>query len=330
MRTSDLDAKIIRRLEQTLHTKIRIADSPSSEDHHGPLFVLPSKKVICIESPLNEREQALVQLILEQAGEGGVSREDEQGCSLARWLKAAREEEDLFFPEEVLQLDWNTRVPFLLVFEAELDEPGRAEIETLLEGYFDEQQAWIIPMDGREWVIFTPEVRLTEEEHSVDERDENLVQAAEGLAEAVVNEGGKKVRIVVHRAISSPQEVKNMWVHMLHSYRLGRKFHPDRTVYASWNLGLEQLLQSLDADVAETFLSRFPFPEMFLNEEMRKTIEMFFQMNLNISETARRLYIHRNTLLYRLDRFKQETGLDLRRFEDAVLAKMSMLLTRVQ
>jgi len=65
------------------------------------------------------------------------------------------------------------------------------------------------------------------------------------------------------------------------------------------------------------------------DEEIRTTLETFFALDCNVSETAKRLYIHRNTLLYRMDKFKQETGLDVRTFNDAVLVKLELLLYKV-
>ncbi|MNC73523.1 Purine catabolism regulatory protein [compost metagenome] len=66
-----------------------------------------------------------------------------------------------------------------------------------------------------------------------------------------------------------------------------------------------------------------------LDQEMLSTLENFFALDCNVSETAKKLYIHRNTLLYRLDKFKQETGKDVRTFNDAVLVKTALLLYKV-
>jgi sugar diacid utilization regulator len=325
MKLSQTEAKMIRKLEKALNTKI-VFQSPSSANQQGQVFVLPfTKQRFYFETPLNSREQALVQLFLDTWG--GEEKTEEH--SLASWLKAVREDEAAFLPPEVARLDWNMRVPFFIVFETALDEASRTEVEALLEGYFDRQQAWLAAIDNQEWLILAPQARLIGEDGESWETLDSLLQAAEGLAEAIQNEIGKKGIIFVHRAISSPEEVRSMWYHLLNSYQLAKTFHPGRTVHAAWNLGLEQLLENLDEKAAETFLSRFPSPEMFQDEEMRKTMEMFFRLNLNVSETARQLFIHRNTLLYRLERLKQETGLDLRQFEDAVLAKIALLLTMI-
>ena len=66
-------------------------------------------------------------------------------------------------------------------------------------------------------------------------------------------------------------------------------------------------------------------PEVF-NEEITTTIQKFFENNLNISETARQLYVHRNTLVYRLERLEKTIGLDIRRFDDAMTFKIAMMV----
>ncbi|SEN47501.1 PucR family transcriptional regulator [Lihuaxuella thermophila] len=319
MKLNQAEAKMISELEKALNTKI-LFHSPSSAVQQ--VFVLPfTKQRFTFATPLNPREQALVQLFL------NTWREEK--TTLVSWLKAVRENEAAVLPPELSGLDWNKRVPFLVIFETELDETAGEEAEALLEGYFDRQQAWLAAINHQEWLILAPQAGLSGEDDESWETLDSLLQAAEGLAEAIQNEIGKKAMILVHRPISSPEEIRSMWFHLLNSYQLAKTFHPGRTVHAAWNLGLEQLLENLDEEAAERFLSRFPSPEMFQDEEMRKTMEMFFRLNLNVSETARQLFIHRNTLLYRLERLKQETGLDLRQFEDAVLAKIALLLTMI-
>jgi DNA-binding PucR family transcriptional regulator len=69
--------------------------------------------------------------------------------------------------------------------------------------------------------------------------------------------------------------------------------------------------------------------DYLLDAETISTLETFFQLDCNVSETAKKLYIHRNTLLYRLDKFKQETSLDVRSFQDAVLVKIALQLYKV-
>lgn len=65
-----------------------------------------------------------------------------------------------------------------------------------------------------------------------------------------------------------------------------------------------------------------------LDEDTLDTINRFFENNLNVSETARKLYVHRNTLVYRLEKVKKITGLDLREFEDAILFKVAVMVKK--
>jgi len=111
---------------------------------------------------------------------------------------------------------------------------------------------------------------------------------------------------------------------------LGRLFHVKDHIHLPWELSLERLLYRIpDEDRAEFVARADQYSDMLADEETVATLETFFKMDCNVSETAKQLYIHRNTLLYRLDKIKQETELDVRRFEDAVLMKLTLLLYKV-
>jgi carbohydrate diacid regulator len=114
------------------------------------------------------------------------------------------------------------------------------------------------------------------------------------------------------------------------AYEIGRIFLDDRRVLSYESLGLERLLHRLPADCREGFL-RDVFRDgegTPLDGESLNTVAKFFENNLNTSETARQLYIHRNTLLYRIEKIFRLTGLDLKRFDDAVLLKIAILLEK--
>ena len=109
---------------------------------------------------------------------------------------------------------------------------------------------------------------------------------------------------------------------------IGRIYHPSEHVFAYRVLLLERFLQEIPASVAKKYYELL-FNRRNLrvfNEEMIKTIDTFFECHLNVSESARRLYIHRNTLVYRLDKVQRATGLDLRTFEDAITFRMLRML----
>lgn len=109
---------------------------------------------------------------------------------------------------------------------------------------------------------------------------------------------------------------------------VGRVYAPETGVYVYRRLLLERFLADVPRDMGlryNAMMFNRKTARLF-NEEMIHTIEKFFENSLNLSETARQLYIHRNTLVYRLDKVQRITGLDLRAFDDAVTFKMMMLL----
>mgnify|MGYP002579355120 CR=1 FL=1 len=93
-------------------------------------------------------------------------------------------------------------------------------------------------------------------------------------------------------------------------------------------LGLGRLISQLSVEMCDLFLEEVlgEHADMELDEETMATIRQLFDNNLNISETARQLYIHRNTLVYRLERIEKKISLDIRTFEDAMLFKIAMMV----
>ena len=110
--------------------------------------------------------------------------------------------------------------------------------------------------------------------------------------------------------------------------KIRRTFFAERDTIAYDKLGIGRLIEELPIDLCNAFLY-----EIFgthvpddLDEETQNTIQKFYENNLNISETARQLYLHRNTLVYRLERLEKMIGLDIRKFEDAMTFKLSMMV----
>lgn len=114
------------------------------------------------------------------------------------------------------------------------------------------------------------------------------------------------------------------------SLQVGEIFMDDRYTFSYNNLGLGRLLYALPATNCRLFLDEFfqkgnfDFGDM----ETMLTIQKFFENSLNISETSRQLYVHRNTLVYRLDKILKQTGLDLRKFDDAIAFKIALLVKK--
>ena len=111
---------------------------------------------------------------------------------------------------------------------------------------------------------------------------------------------------------------------------VGKIFYSDRNVMAYSNLGIGRLIYQLPMPLCKMFIKEIfdeHTPDQF-DEETLTTINKFFENNLNVSETSRQLYIHRNTLVYRLDKLQKSTGLDLRVFEDAITFRIALMVVK--
>ena len=109
---------------------------------------------------------------------------------------------------------------------------------------------------------------------------------------------------------------------------VGRIFFEEREVVAYNQLGIGRLIYQLPIPLCKMYIEEIfgtKSPDDF-DEETITTIQKFFENNLNVSETSRQLFIHRNTLVYRLDKLQKSTGLDLRAFEDAITFKIALMV----
>ncbi len=120
-----------------------------------------------------------------------------------------------------------------------------------------------------------------------------------------------------------------------HSYKealltieVGKLFYVDRNIFSYGSLGIGRLIYQLPVNLCEMFLHEIfgeEIPSSF-DEETLATINTFLDNNLNVSETARKLYVHRNTLMYRLEKIEKATGLDIREFDDALTLKIAVMV----
>ena len=111
---------------------------------------------------------------------------------------------------------------------------------------------------------------------------------------------------------------------------MGKVFDTEKNIIRYDNLGIGRLIYQLPTTLCELFLKEVLKKESIsvLDRETIYTIQKFFENNLNVSETSRKLFVHRNTLVYRLDKIKKLTGLDLREFDDAIIFKVAMMVNK--
>ena len=111
---------------------------------------------------------------------------------------------------------------------------------------------------------------------------------------------------------------------------VGKIFFTGREVVAYSELGIGRLIYQLPIPLCKMFIKEIfdgKSPDDF-DDETIETINKFFENNLNVSETSRQLFIHRNTLVYRLDKLQKSTGLDLRSFEDAITFRIALMVVK--
>lgn len=155
-----------------------------------------------------------------------------------------------------------------------------------------------------------------------------LEEYARAIEMSFLTENGTAVYV----GISNPREdlisIPEAYEEARNAINVGRVYHSNRSVFTYRNLLLERFLSEVPADMCGNYNAMIfnRKTARLFNDEMVHTIETFFDNSLNLSETARKLYIHRNTLVYRLEKVQRAIGLDLRNFDDAVTFKMMMLL----
>ncbi len=164
-----------------------------------------------------------------------------------------------------------------------------------------------------------------------DNSQDELLQYAQALQETLMGETAHQMTIGIGRMRHTLEELRESYVEARRAIEVGRMFKPQESIYVFSHLILERFLMELPQDISAYYHSLLfnRRNQRLFNEEMLYTIDMFFKKDLNLSDTARQLYIHRNTLVYRLDKVQKQIGLDLRSFEDAVTFKILMELKKV-
>jgi len=154
------------------------------------------------------------------------------------------------------------------------------------------------------------------------------------IAESVISALGKTVDGEKHIAygtiVKELKEVSRSYKEARMALDVGKIFFVERDVIAYSSLGIGRLIYQLPIPLCKMFIKEIfadKSPDDF-DEETLTTINKFFENSLNVSETSRQLYIHRNTLVYRLDKLQKSTGLDLRVFEDAITFKIALMVVR--
>lgn len=157
---------------------------------------------------------------------------------------------------------------------------------------------------------------------------ENLCDVAHTIVAMMNAEAMLNVRVAFGTVVQELKDVSKSYKEAKLALDVGKIFYAERNVVAYSTLGIGRLIYQLPINLCRIFIE-----EIFgdnvpndLDEETLVTINKFFENNLNVSETSRQLFVHRNTLVYRIEKIQKSTGLDLRNFEDALTFKIALMV----
>ena len=159
---------------------------------------------------------------------------------------------------------------------------------------------------------------------------EEINQLAAQIETAIKSELGVKTVIGIGSTAYHLRELADRYKEAQVAIEVGKVFDTEKTIINYENLGIGRIIYQLPTTLCEMFLSEVfkKNPIEALDADTLDTINKFFENNLNVSETSRKLYVHRNTLVYRLEKIKKITGLDLREFDHAIVFKVAMMVKK--
>ena len=163
-----------------------------------------------------------------------------------------------------------------------------------------------------------------------NESYEDLGRTAEMIVNLFRSDPDADAHVAYGTIVNEIKEVSRSYKEARMALDVGRIFFAERDVVAYSTLGIGRLIYQLPIPLCRMFIKEIfdgKSPDDF-DEETLTTINKFFENSLNVSETSRQLYIHRNTLVYRLDKLQKYTGLDLRVFEDAITFKIALMVVK--
>jgi carbohydrate diacid regulator len=194
--------------------------------------------------------------------------------------------------------------------------------ETVQELFPNRNKDFVIVLDD-ECVVLIKEVK------AIDDFKE-IKKTATVIIDTLNTESMVKALIGIGTIVDNLNELGRSFKEAKAALKIGSIFEVDKSIISYDNLGLGRLIYQIPENLCRLFLK-----EVFkqgsieaLDSEYLFTIQKFFENNLNVSETSRQMFVHRNTLVYRLDKIQKVTGLDLTKFDDAIILKFAMLVSR--
>ena len=220
------------------------------------------------------------------------------------------------------ELHFNTeevRIVFLIKFYGKTD---MMPFEMLQNMFPDKSKDYVISV-GEHDIVLVKDIKP-----GTDIKD--IEKIATNIADTLSTEFYSKVAIGISTIVDNIKDLARAYKEAQVALDVGKVFETEKNIISYENLGIGRLIYQLPTTLCEMFLQ-----EVFkkgslesLDRETLMTIQSFFENNLNVSETSRKLFVHRNTLVYRLEKIRKLTGLDLREFEHAITFKVALMVKK--
>ncbi len=227
---------------------------------------------------------------------------------------------DIYNRAKKLHIDVDARrVVFIIETQTEKDTNA---LETVRSLFSSKTKDFITAVDEKS-IILVKEVKS-------GETYDDMAKVANVIVDMLNSEAMTQVHVAFGTFVNEIKEVSRSYKEAKMALDVGKIFYSSKNVIAYSKLGIGRLIYQLPIPLCKMFIKEIfenRSPDDF-DEETLVTINKFFENSLNVSETSRQLYIHRNTLVYRLDKLQKSTGLDLRVFEDAITFKIALMVVK--
>lgn len=212
-----------------------------------------------------------------------------------------------------------SRIVFLVKFFGKTDV---LPFEMMQNMFPDKSKDYVISV-GEHDVVLVKEVKPDADIREIE-------KVATNISDTLSAEFYAKVNIGISSVVDNLKDLARAYKEAQVALDVGKVFETEKNIVSYENLGIGRLIYQLPTTLCEMFLQ-----EVFkkgslesLDRETLMTIQCFFENNLNVSETSRKLFVHRNTLVYRLEKIRKITGLDLREFEHAITFKVALMVKK--
>lgn len=212
------------------------------------------------------------------------------------------------------------RIAYLI--ELRERESAVAAVSVLQSMFEKAKEHYIIPI-GEKTVVLLRNIKAKE-------NDATIRKTADTILDTLTAEIMAPVRIAYGNAAEEIRHVANSYKEAKIALSVGKIFNPEEKVMSYGALGIGRLIYQLPLPMCKLFIEEIfkgNSPEQFSDERIQ-TINSFFENNLNVSQTSEALFIHRNTLVYRLNKLEEDTGLNLRSFDDAITFKIALMVVK--